>query len=77
MTERIVLLFPILNKEWYSQKIRTLMYHHCQKCENVQNGLQLVQPTALKSEIQRAPELIHVGLQVLSAGCQYTAKVIS
>lgn len=35
------------------------------------------QPTAQKPETQRAPELIHVGLQVLNDGCQYAIKVIS
>lgn len=35
------------------------------------------QPTAQKSEIQRAPELIHMGLQVLNGSCQYAVKVIS
>lgn len=76
MTERIG-LFPILNKEWFCQKIKDTDVSSLSEAWNVQNGLQLVQPTALKSEIQRAPELIHVGLQVLSAGCQYAAKVIS
>lgn len=77
MTERIGLFFPHLNKEWSWQKIKATDVWSLSEAWNVQNGLQLVQPPAPKSELQRAPELIRVGLQVPSAGCQYAAKVIS